>query len=62
MWLELNEARAELTSARASKIQGKNMHLYAFIHALSFGRHTQKNTHKNNIFLYAYMQVLAGTH
>jgi len=37
---------------------------YVFIHIylrIKFGRLTHKNTDKNDIFLYAYMQVLAGT-
>jgi hypothetical protein len=34
-----------------------NMHLYTFIHASSFGRHTQKNRHKNNIKIYAYIFI-----
>jgi len=33
------------------------MHLYTYIHASSFGRRTQKNRHKNNIKIYAYIFI-----
>jgi hypothetical protein len=39
-----------------------NIRLCTFIHASSFGRQTWKSTHKNDIFLYVYMRVSAGTH
>jgi len=33
------------------------IHVNTFIHASSFGRRTQKNTHKNNIKIYAYIFI-----
>jgi hypothetical protein len=49
------------TFIHASSFGCMNMRLCTFICASSFGRQTRKNMQKNDIFLYAYMQILAGT-